>query len=148
MKNKSEITELIKKVLDDGYLMSLATADDGGVWVADVIYIYDDDFNLYWMSHPDVRHSRALYVNPQVAGTITVNIPQEHNRGIQFTGRAQKIEGPRFDLAKKHLRKRGKPEPKEADDVLEGDSWYVLRPRVIELIDEKHFGFEKQKIEL
>ncbi len=144
----NNIKELIREVLDKGYLMSLGTADDGGVWVADVIYIHDDELHIYWMSDPDVRHSQALLKNNKVAGTITVSGADEHNTGIQFEGYAEKIEGLRFDLTKKHFIKRNKPEPKESDDVLQGDSWYVLKPEKIELIYEKLFGFEKQKLEL
>lgn len=128
--------------------MSLGTTDDTGVWVADVIYIHDDELNIYWMSDPSTRHLQAVLKNNKVAGTITVSGQGEHNLGIQFEGEAQKIEGARYDLAKKHCAKRQKPEPKESDDVLGGDSWYVLRPKHMELIHEKLFGFEKQKIEL
>ena len=49
MENR-ELKQLIQEVLEKGYLMSLATLDDGGVWVADVIYIHDDDLNIFWMS--------------------------------------------------------------------------------------------------
>ncbi len=45
-----DIKQLIKEVLERGYLMSLGTVDDGGVWVSDVIYVFDDDFTMYWMS--------------------------------------------------------------------------------------------------
>jgi uncharacterized protein YhbP (UPF0306 family) len=145
---EDNIQDLIEEVLGKGYLMSLAIQDDGGVWVADVIYIYDDAMNIYWMSDPDVRHSQAILKNNKVAGTITVSGPGENSLGIQFDGVAGKIEGPRYDLAKKHYSKRQKPEPKETDDVLQGDSWYVLKPKKIELIYEKLFGFEKQKLEL
>ena len=51
-------------------------------------------------------------------------------------------------MAKKHYSKRLKPEPDKNEDVLQGDSWYVLKPKTIELIHEKLFGFEKQKLEL
>jgi uncharacterized protein YhbP (UPF0306 family) len=138
------LKELSKEILEKGYLVSLATLDEVGVWVADVIYIYDDDFNIYWMSDPDARHSRALLKNKKVAGTITISGQGEDNLGIQFEGVAERIEGPRFDLARKHFLKRRKPEPKETDDVLEGDFWYVVRPKKFELIYEKFFGFEKQ----
>ena len=140
--------ELIKEVLGKGYLMSLGTHDNGGVWVADVIYVYDDNLNIYWMSDPEARHSKAIELTSAAAGTITISGPGEDNLGIQFKGVAEKIEGPRWDLAKKHYAKRQKPEPKEGDDVLGGDSWYVLKPKIFELINEKHFGFEKQKLEL
>lgn len=139
-----ELRQTIKEVLQSGYLLSLATQDDAGVWVADLIYILDDDFNIYWMSDPNVRHSKALVMNSVVAISITVSSPGENNLGLQIEGEAIKIDGPRFDLALKHFAKRNKPIPSESDDVLDGDSWYMLAPKKIELIDEKNFGFEKQ----
>jgi uncharacterized protein YhbP (UPF0306 family) len=140
----NKLKNLILEVLEKGYLMSLGTVDSGGAWVADVIYIHDDDLNIYWMSDPDVRHSKAVFENPRVAATITVNLPEEDNLGIQVAGTAEKIDGARFDLAKKHFAKRRKPEPREADDVLQGHSWYRLRPEKIELINEALFGFNKK----
>lgn len=127
--------------------MSLATVDSGGVWVSDVIYIFDQELNIYWMSDPTARHSQSILQNKQVAGTITVSGQGEDNLGVQFEGVAEKIEGTRYDLALKHFAKRKKPVPTEADDVLQGDSWYVLKPQKIELICERLFGFEKQKYE-
>jgi uncharacterized protein YhbP (UPF0306 family) len=144
----SKLKTLILEVLEKGYLMSLATVDDGGPWVCNVIYIHDDDLNIYWMSDPDVRHSKALSKNNKAAATITVNLPKEDNLGIQMSGVVEKISWARFDLAKKHYAKRKKPEPKETDDVLQGDSWYQLKPQIIELINETVFGFEKQKLQL
>ena len=129
--------------------MSLATLDNGGLWVADVIYIYDEDLNIYWMSDPEVRHSKAVAENGQVAGTITIsNNGKEPNLGIQFSGKAEKIDGNRHDLAIKHLVKRGRPEPEENEDVLQGDSWYLLRPIKIDLIDEKNYGYDKKSLDL
>ncbi len=145
----TDIKQLIREILDKGYLMSLAMIDVGGAWVSDVIYIHDDgDLNIYWMSDPDVRHSEAIVKNNRVAGTITVSSAGEADLGIQFEGIAEKIDGARYDLALKHYGKRGKPAPKETDDVLQGDSWYVLRPKKIELICKKLFGSEKQKLNL
>lgn len=139
----------ILEVLGKGHLLSLATLDDGGLWVADVIYVYDDDFNIYWMSDPEVRHSQAIMKDARAAGSITVsNKSKEPNLGIQFSGSAEKIDGPRYDLAKKHLAKRSYPEPKKTDDVLQGDSWYMLKPSKIDLIDEANYSWEKKSIEL
>lgn len=142
-----DIKTLIKQVLEKGYLMSLGTVDEGGVWVCDVIYIFDEDFNMYWMSKLHRRHSKAIKSNGNVAGTVTVGTEIGYELGIQFEGVAQKVVGARFDLAKKHYAKRKKPEPKETDDVLDGGSWYVLKPKKIELICQEHFGYEKQKLE-
>jgi|SRR6185437_15560937 len=135
------------EVLQNTHLMSLATTDEGGVWVAYVIFIYDDDLNLYFMSDPECRHSEAIVKNGKAAGAISVGWKSKQNNFcLQFAGEAKKIEGPRYDLARKHLAKRGKPPPTETDDVLEGDSWYQLTPTMMELIDEEHFGYDKQKI--
>lgn len=144
----SDIRTLIRQVLERGYLMSLATQDEGGLWVADVIYVHDDDLHIYWISDPQSRHSRAIAADPLVAGAITVSGPGQDNLGIQFAGTAEKIHGPRHDLAVKHFTKRDKPVPGEDADVLEGDSWYLVRPMRIDLIHEKHFGFEKRTLTL
>ena len=142
------VLQRIKEVLDKGYLMSLATVVDGGVWVSDVVYVHDDGLHIYWMSDPTTRHSEAIAKNNRVAATITVNSPGENNLGIQFEGIAEKIDGRRYDLAKKHYAKRRKPAPKEDEGVLDGDSWYMVIPKKIELIDEKLFGYKKKKFEL
>jgi len=129
--------------------MSLATTDDGGVWVSDVIYVHDDGLNIFWMSDHGARHSQAVLKNSRVAGTITVSGQGEDNLGIQWEGVAEKIDGSRSDLAIKHRAKRKKPLPEVGQDILEdGESWYVIRPKKIELICEKLFGFEKQKCDL
>lgn len=141
--------KLIEKILNNGHLMSLATLDQGGLWVSDVVYVYDDNLSIYWMSNPGARHSKAILENSQVAGSITIsNGSKEPNLGLQFYGTAEKIDGPRYDLATKHLAKRSYPEPSVDDDVLEGDSWYVLKPEYIDLINEKLFGYEKKKLKL
>jgi len=137
------------EILDNTHLMSLGTMHNKNVWVSDVIFIYDDKLHIYWMSDPDTRHSQAILKNKKVAGTITASTKSKMlNFGIQFSGFAEKIDEPRYDLALKHYAKRGKPKPKETDNVLQGDSWYVLKPNKIELIDEENFGFEKRILDL
>jgi uncharacterized protein YhbP (UPF0306 family) len=142
-----DIKTLINEVLEKSHLMTLGTLDEGGPWVSNVVFIYDEDLNIYWMSDPNVRHSMAILKNPKISGTISVNNKsKEPNIAIQFSGIANKIEEKRFDLAKKHLAKRGYPEPKESDDILQGDAWYVLKPDFIDLTHEELFGFNKKKL--
>ncbi len=128
--------------------MSLATRDENGLWVSDVVFIFDeagDKFTLYWMSDPDARHSQAISKNGEVAGTITFTTKsKEPNFGIQFSGSAEKIDGPRHDLAVKHRTKRGHPAPAESEDVLQGDAWYKINLTKMDVIDEAQWGFKKQ----
>ncbi len=142
-----DVKSLVKEILDGGYVMSLATADDDGVWASDVIFVHDDDFNIYWMSNVNVRHSKALAQNPQAAGTITLSGRGENSRGIQFAGAAEKVESIGAGLLVRYFLKRGIPLPKEGE-MTEGESWYVIKPKKIDVIDEKLFGYGKQKIEL
>src|SRR3989344_7265016 len=143
--NAIDLRERVREVLVGTHLMSLATTDEGGVWVADVIFIYNDEFKLYWMSNPDARHAQAIVKDNQVAGTVTMSTKsKEPNFGIQFAGVAKKIGGSRHDLAVKHYAKRGRRTPAETDDVLGGDSWYELTLTKLRLIDEANFGYETQ----
>ncbi len=130
--------------------MSLATVDDAGVWVADVIFIFDENWNIYWLSAPDTRHSQAILKNNKVAGTITLSTKKnEPNFGIQFEGKAERLEGIQFSLLVKHWAKRGHPAPEmsQALKLLDGDCWYKLLPTNIGLIDEENFGFDRQVVE-
>lgn len=145
-----DMRQRIKEVLEQGYLLSLGTADDGGPWVADVIYVADDDLNIYWMSGRKFRHSLAIEMNPKVAGSITVSArPGEKDLGVQLEGEAKRLDSFDPGLAIKYLKKKGKPAPAKVIDILlDGYSWYRLSPNSIELIDQENSGFAKQKLEL
>lgn len=142
------IRERVKEIFRKGHLASLGTVDEGGVWVSDIAYVADDEFNIYWISVPTVRRSQAILGHNQVAGSITLsNISGEKNLGVQFAGVAEKLEGNDVRVMKIFYEKRGKPMPGN-EDFLKGKSWYKVRPTMIELIDEENFGFKKQKLTL
>lgn len=142
------IKDLVINVLGQGYLMSLAVQDEGGLWVSDVNFVYDDDLNIYWMSDPEFRHSKAILNNSNVAGTITINAPKEDNFGIQFSGHAKKTDEEREDLISKYCNKKNRPNPEDNSKFLRGYSWYMLKPDRIELICEKYYGYDKKSIDL
>lgn len=145
------IQDRVIEVLSKSHLMSLAIQDNEGPWIADVIFVYDEDLNIYWMSDSDTRHSKAVVENGKVAGTIThTTRSKEPNFGIQFEGKAEKLPGTQFELLVKHLAKRGYPVPKmsQAKKILDGDRWYKLVPTKMFLIDEENFGFKRQKVEV
>lgn len=130
--------------------MSLGTMDENGPWVSDVIFVHDDKFNIYWISERKTRHSQAIEKNPKVAGTITIsNSKGQDNVGLQFEGIAEKVDGDIIEVARLHRKKRGKPEPEQAGKILdEGEAWYCLRPKKIELIYEPLFEFDKKVLDL
>lgn len=146
-----DIRERIKEVLAKTHLMSLGVVDAQGPWVADVVFIYDDDMNIYWMSDPEARHSKAILKNNRVAGSITHSTQsKEPNFGIQFEGVAEQLEGVQFQLLIKHLAKRKHPQPdlSQAAKILDGDMWYKVTPTLIGLIDEENFGYDRQMLKI
>lgn len=142
---QDEARSHVRDILSKTHLMHLGTVDDGGPWVSSVIFVYDDNFNLYWMSERETRHSKALARIQEVAATITYTSKTgEPNEGLQISGRAEKLEGDIYELGVKHLTKRGKPAPQPGEAVLDPEeSWYKLTPEKIELIHEPTLGFEK-----
>lgn len=111
----NDLRQLIIEILDKGYLMSLATSDAAGLWVSDVVYVHDDDFNLYWLSMPNTRHSIAIDTNSNAAASITTSNNQgEDNIGLQIAGTAYKVQGNLIAIAKKSLEKRKKARIYEA----------------------------------
>jgi uncharacterized protein YhbP (UPF0306 family) len=142
-----DLNKLAAEILKKGHLMSLGTTDEWGVWVSDVIYIFDEQMNVYWLSDPEVRHSQAVLKDPQVAATITIsNNKGEDNVGLQISGRAEKLNGNDMELAKKHAAKRDKAAPTKEGELEHGDSWYKLTPERIDIIYEPLWGFEKKTI--
>lgn len=144
----SNLESIIKIILESCYLMSLATIDDSGPWVSDVVYVNDNDFNIYWLSKPDTRHSKAIREFNNVAASVTYsNMQGEDNIGLQISGRAKELNENNVELAKLHLKKRKKTEdPNKILDL--GQKWYKLEPGFIDIIYEPLWGFKKMKFKI
>lgn len=139
------------EVLEKASLLSLGTTGNDGPWVADVVFLHDDDLNIYWISSPKTRHSQNILENGKAAGSITYLAESKAaNFGIQFEGKAEKLDGINFDLLIKYLKKKGSklPSPSQASEMLNNRSWYKITPSKIFLIDEENFGFKRQEVEL
>jgi uncharacterized protein YhbP (UPF0306 family) len=140
------LDQIVRSILEKGHLISLATVDENGPWVSDLVYVFDDARNVYWLSAPDARHSQALLKNPNVAATITISTrSKEPNEALQIAGIAEKIEGDMLEMAAKHLAKRNYPPPNKEGEILKsGASWYKLVPNKIRVNYEPLFGREHQ----
>ena len=147
--NDMDLLWLTKRTLERGYLMSLAVNDADGIWVADVIYIHDDDLNIYWMSRTNRRHSQAIDGgSDRVAATITVTHgPQDPDEGLQISGRGKQLTEPPLDLLKTWMAKKRKQDQYDAAQiVLDEHVWYQLIPDKIELINQEQFGYDRQTV--
>lgn len=147
---KNTIQKLAQDILDKGYFLSLATLDDGGLWVSDVFYVADENWNIYWLSARNTRHSKAIEHNPDVAGTITISTtPQDPSEALQIVGRAEKVdEEQNGEVEKLFLQKRGKEKKTEASRYNNGQAWYKLTPTKMRLSHQETFELEKQDVEV
>jgi uncharacterized protein YhbP (UPF0306 family) len=146
-----ELRRIIISILKNGFTMSLGTLDEIGVWVSDVTYINDEDYNLYWLSRVESRHSEAILKNPNVVATITLSDnPNREVIGLQISGIAEKLGGePSGDVVEERVIKSKDAPPSHPDGSLYPiTAWYKLKPKKIELMDVPLFGFNKKVLEL
>jgi Pyridoxamine 5'-phosphate oxidase len=63
----ADLADIVTKVVDDNVYMVVGTADRAGrPWVSPVFYAAEAYRDFYWISSPDVIHSRNLAVRPEV----------------------------------------------------------------------------------
>jgi len=63
--------EMVSRLLTDNRYLVLGTADgDGHPWVTPVFFAARDEYQLFWVSTPDSRHSRNLASRPTTAITV------------------------------------------------------------------------------
>jgi nitroimidazol reductase NimA-like FMN-containing flavoprotein (pyridoxamine 5'-phosphate oxidase superfamily) len=66
--NDSNLEDLVRTIVDDNAYMVLGTADAvGRPWVSPVFYAAHGHRDFYWISSPEVTHSRNVAVRPDVS---------------------------------------------------------------------------------
>lgn len=69
--NQQDLESMAKTIIDSNMYMVLGTADESGQpWVSPVYYASAAYKEFYWVSSPEVRHSRNIVVRPQVSIVI------------------------------------------------------------------------------
>jgi len=145
-----EIKQLIKELLHDAPLFTLATCVDNQPWCCDMIFVWDQDFNMYWLSSPNARHSQDIEKNPKVAATVTMVDEQGKGRSLQIEGTCRVIQDDkrRFE-ADKNFKDRhhmtGLLTIEQALEETKKLNLYQLNPTKIYLTHEPKFGRERKE---
>lgn len=150
-----DLKQLIRDHLKTPRTMSLSTSVDNKPWNCTVHYFNDDDFNFYWISTPERRHSKEIEQNKNAAIAIKVHedTPQEkYVIGISAEGTAELIDNEEIKkIGTQYTTKLGKPDSLIAD-ILEGRNphkFYKFTPTNIVLFDYKNFkNSPRQEISL
>lgn len=64
--------ELIKKYLSTSFILQIATIGESGPWVCSVYFVFDNELNIYWLSEPQVRHSKNIEQNQRTSITMAI----------------------------------------------------------------------------
>lgn len=94
----AELKEVIADTLRDGVVVNIATTKDNQPWVAAMIYVYDESFNIYWLTKQAARHSEEIAVNSRVAANITAVQENGKARQLQIVGEAHECNNPEIAL--------------------------------------------------
>jgi len=85
--------QTVKYLLDSNKHMVISTADiSGKPWVSPVFFVYDSEYNLYWISSKNTRHSQNIRENNRIAIVVFGTIPDSNkNDGVYFDAEAEEL---------------------------------------------------------
>jgi uncharacterized protein YhbP (UPF0306 family) len=79
--------------------MVLGTADESGQpWASPVYFASEKYKEFYWMSSPEVRHSRNIFVRPQISIVIfDSRVAVGMGQAVYMSATAEELTGDEFD---------------------------------------------------
>ncbi len=88
--------DIAREILVAGRYVVLATADADGVpWSSPVWFATEDCRELYWVSHPEARHSRNIAVRPRIALTVfDSTVEAGHGQAVYMSATAEQLVDP------------------------------------------------------
>src|SRR3972149_9880972 len=134
---KDKLKQYILDYLGENRLMTLATAENNPPWAASVMFAYDTDLNLYFISDPDTRKAQNLLNNPSVS--VAINQHQKTPGkilGIQLEGTAHMLDKNKSQNELELFKKRFD----WADDYLHDPELSTIKPEKIYYLDDELFG--------
>ena len=100
MNQQPNLGTLARTIIDSNMYMVLGTADETGQpWVSPVYYASEGYKDFYWVSSPDVRHSRNIAIRPQLSIVIfDSQAPIGTGQGVYMSATAEALTGADLDL--------------------------------------------------
>ena len=97
--NQQDLGMLARTIIDANMYMVLGTADESGQpWVSPVYYASAGYREFYWVSSPEVRHSRNIAMRPQVSIVIfDSQAPIGTGQGVHMSAMAEELTGADLD---------------------------------------------------
>lgn len=149
----ANLRNLVKKCMDSTQYCSLATTSRTGVSVCPVVFSYDSDFDLYFVSSPKSEHMKNILKDSRVAVAVyrTYQKLKSEKIGMQLKGKATLLKkGAEIETAYKVYFDRI-PEWADTDVSYFKDKsceWPFIRieRKMLYYFNNGLFGEEKQKV--
>lgn len=95
MNQRQNFSDVARAIIDSNMYMVLGTADDSGhPWVSPVYFASAEYKQFYWVSSPEVRHSRNIAVRPQVSIVVfSSQAPIGTGQGVYMSAIAEQLSG-------------------------------------------------------
>ena len=135
--SKNKLKNYILDYLKQNRVMTLATCKDDVPWAASVMFAYDDDLNLYFISKPETRKTQNILANPEISATIN-QFQKTPGKvlGVQLEGAAQKLDKKKSTEELEIFKKRFN----WAEKYLHDHELFKIAPKKIYYLDDERFG--------
>ena len=97
--DRHDLGMIARTILDSILYMVLGTADNSGnPWVSPVYFASKSYREFYWMSSPDVTHSRNILVRPQISIVVfDSRVPVGKGQAVYMSAVAEELAGDDLD---------------------------------------------------
>ena len=144
----------VARLLGANTLCSMATRSEAGaVHINTAFFCFDDELQLYFLSHPDSVHCRNLARVPQMAVAVCDSHQAwgDPHSGLQLLGtgglatdeadgKARRLYAARFPLYREFLRRALEEQPENSS--FRRLRFYRFLPERVQILDEWEFGEE------
>jgi nitroimidazol reductase NimA-like FMN-containing flavoprotein (pyridoxamine 5'-phosphate oxidase superfamily) len=84
--------EAVKKIIESNTYITIATSDGERPWITPVFFAHDKEYNFYWSSFSEVKHSLLISKNPNIAAIIfDSSSPEGQGDGVYIQGTAHEV---------------------------------------------------------
>jgi hypothetical protein len=99
LNSEQDLSNIARNIIDSVLYMVLGTADEAGQpWVSPVYFASEKYSKFYWMSSPDVTHSRNILVRPEISIVIfDSRVPVGMGQAVYMSGVAEELVGADLD---------------------------------------------------
>ncbi len=89
---KEQATKETREIIESNRYMTLATTDGKMPWASPVYYSVDENYNFFFVSSKEARHSKFIESNSQVSLAIfNSTLPSMEVNGVQVEGKASLV---------------------------------------------------------